>query len=352
MTSRIKPISIMKQDNMIDLVDRVFECQLEKQPELEEKMNERDWEICKEDIEYHISYLLSAMEMDSMTLFQSYMKWVRAFMSSIGIAIENVKIALQCSEMALGETLPLDKEQKLHSFIEEGIRVLDSASEDIPSFMGDDPSMSVLATQYLNTLLQGDRQIASKMILDAVEEGISIKDIYLKVFEPVLHEIGRLWQTNKIIVAEEHYCTAATQLIMSQLYPQVMNTGKSSKTIVATCIAGELHEIGVRMVADLFEMSGWNSYYMGANTPTSSIIETLKERNADILAISATITTNIPSVRDLIEAVRKDSELNGLKIIVGGNPFFIDPDLWRRVRADGTAETAEKAVEMAEEIIR
>ena len=63
-------------------------------------------------------------------------------------------------------------------------------------------------------------------------------------------------------MAQEHYCTAATQLIMSQLYPYIFTTGKNGRVLVGTCVSGDLHEIGVRMVSDFFEMEGWDTFYL------------------------------------------------------------------------------------------
>ena len=113
------------------------------------------------------------------------------------------------------------------------------------------------------------------MILQAVEQGSPVKDIYQRVFQPTQHEIGRLWQTNQISVAQEHYCTAATQLAMAQLYPYTFSAERSGRRLVAACVSGELHEIGARIVADLFEMAGWDTYYLGANTPTRSAWRTI-----------------------------------------------------------------------------
>ena len=87
-----------------------------------------------------------------------------------------------------------------------------------------------------------------------VEQGTPARDIYLQVFQPAQREVGRLGQTNRISVALEHYVTAATQPIMSQLYPRIFSPEKTGRRLIATCVGGELHEIGVRMVADFFEM--------------------------------------------------------------------------------------------------
>ena len=92
-----------------------------------------------------------------------------------------------------------------------------------------------LAKKYLESLLRGDRETAARLILDAVEKGESIRNIYLHVFQRTQYEIGRLWYLNRISVAEEHFATAATQLIMSQLYPYVFSTKKTGSKLVAAC---------------------------------------------------------------------------------------------------------------------
>lgn len=217
--------------------------------------------------------------------------------------------------------------------------------------MSEDQPFSDLAHAYLAALLGGERQRASRLVLDAVEGGRGVQEIYLGVFQPCQHEIGRLWQMNQISVAQEHYCTAATQLIMSQLYPYLFASARIGRTLVATCIAGDLHEIGVRMVSDLFELHGWDTFYLGANTPVQSIVEAVREQQADVLAISATITPHLKSVQELIQAVRSAPDCATVKILVGGYPFRIVPELWRQLGADGCAQDATTAVDLANRLV-
>jgi len=200
-------------------------------------------------------------------------------------------------------------------------------------------------------LLRGERDVASRLVLLAVDGGMPVKDIYLHVFQLAQYEIGRLWQTNQISVAQEHYCTAATQLIMSQLYPHIFSGKKNNGTIVATCVSGELHEIGVRMVADFFEMDGWNSYYLGANMPISGILQALAEHKADVLGIGTTITYHVTESEKLIRAVRSDPACQGMKILVGGYPFNIESDLAKKIGADGSAANAGSAITLANQLI-
>ena len=214
-----------------------------------------------------------------------------------------------------------------------------------PSFLDPSQPLAELSNQYLSALLRYDRHSASALIMAAVANKVSIKEIYCQVFERCQYEIGRLWQLNDVSIAQEHYCTASTQLIMSQLYPYIFRVGsKVPGTIVAACVSGELHEIGARMLCDLLELEGWNTIYLGANVPTSGIVDVLRDNHSDILAISASMTFHIPAVRVVIAAVRSASLAT--RILVGGYAFRIAPNLWRDVGADYWTKDASDAISL------
>jgi methanogenic corrinoid protein MtbC1 len=105
------------------------------------------------------------------------------------------------------------------------------------------------------------------------------------------------------------------------------------------------------MVADFFEMDGWKTYYLGANTPTESVIQTIISKKADLIIISATIGSHIGEVIELISTIHRCMECMDAKIIVGGYPFNIDNDLWKKVGADGQAVDAETAIEIADNLV-
>ncbi|MFW6365598.1 MAG: cobalamin B12-binding domain-containing protein [Spirochaetota bacterium] len=211
---------------------------------------------------------------------------------------------------------------------------------------------SLLYQQFLSLLLSGDRHGASSLILNQVESGTPVKDIYLHVFQASQYEIGRLWEINRISVAQEHFCTAATQLVMSQLYSHVFSTEKTGYRMIAASIGGELHEIGIRMVADFFEMAGWDTYYMGANTPTDTIIQAIRSLKTDLLALSVSMPFNLNDVVGVIRRVHEELADSNIKILVGGRPFNVSRDLWTKVGADGYAPNAEEAIIVADRLIK
>ncbi len=215
-------------------------------------------------------------------------------------------------------------------------------------------SMSVIHQiydDYVSALRDGDRRRALTIARTALNDGIDIRDLYMDVFQPAMHEIGRLWETNEITVAQEHLATAITQSVMAQLYAHVFAQPPLGKTLVATCIGGELHELGIRMVADFFEIEGWDVYYLGANMPVEDVVSMVNERKADILAISVTLNNHVPRARDLIQAIRSSPIGKNIKILFGGQPVNRSPSMYKTVGADLTAPDARAAVRLANEVI-
>lgn len=208
-----------------------------------------------------------------------------------------------------------------------------------------------LTQGYLESLLGGNRQPAFDLIFSAIDQGKPIQDIYLKVIQPAQYEVGRLWHGGEITVAQEHFCTASTQMLMSQLHPLIAKGEKNGRRLLATCIGGEQHEVGLKMVSDFFEMAGWYAHYFGANMPKESIIDAIGMIQPDVVAISASMVFHVDTVAELIEEIRLSPHGKDVKILVGGRPFNISPNLWQYVKADGYATDAQQAVDLAEKLL-
>ena len=301
---------------------------------------------CAQDVKYNLAYLSQAIASSSPPLFVTYIDWVKVLFEGLKIPTRELAESLEITGNLLQQRFP-DGAAIVQNFINLGLEHLAGAPEVIPSFFDELHPLVALARQYLDMLLRGERSAAGRLILDAVSDHISVQDIYLRVFQPSQQELGRLWQINQLSVAQEHYCTAVTQLIMSQLYANIFTTNRNGHCLVAACVGGELHEIGLRMVTDFFEMEGWDTYYLGSNTPASGIVQALVERKADILAISATMTFHVKLVADLIKQVRTVDTGWRIKILTGGYPFNIEPKLWQQVGADGTAPDAQECIAVA-----
>jgi methanogenic corrinoid protein MtbC1 len=333
------------------LAEAITARHFELRPALEARFGSHGRAKCLQDNLYHLSFLSEALASGLPSLFVDYVAWAKVMLAGRNVPAHDLATNLEVIGDMLGSLLPEDLAPAAVEFVETGLRGLATAPAALPTVIGEAGPLAELARQYVDALLAGQRHRASELVLGAVKTGVGVKDVYLGVFEPAQHEIGRLWQMNEISVAQEHYCTAATQLVMSQLYPYIFAGERNGRTLVATCVAENLHEIGVRMVSDFFEMEGWDTFYLGANAPAESIVRAVAERRADVLALSATLAPHVRAVIDLIAAVRSSPRCANVKVLVGGYPFNATPDLWREVGADAHARDAQGAIAVAGQLV-
>jgi len=346
-----KKASDLIRNQQLMMAKTVVDCQYDLQPKFWEKFGDYGRELRVRDIQYHLSYLAESILTQDTSLFSRYSEWLTELFEGLGFPDDTVKTTLECLRAVLKETLPEDLFAITDSHIEEALRQSLKPNGMSTSHLDQSAPLYSLTKKYLDALLAGQKNIASRMVLDAVEKGTDIKDIYLHVFQRSQYEIGRLWCTNKISVAQEHYSSAATQLIMSQLYPYIFSSEKIGRNLIASCVNSELHEIGIRMVADFFEIAGWDTYYMGANSPDTSIIQAIEKFDPHILALSATMPFDQSMLKNTIAKVKASDPDNKVKIIVGGYALNSSKNLWKKVGADGYAGNAEEAVHLANELV-
>lgn len=305
-----------------------------------------------QDAGYHMAFLADAVATKSPALFADYIGWAKVLLAQLGVPSEDLAESLRCARRALAQVLAPELADVAYPYVDAVLDELPRLPSEVPTCIPPGLPLAPLVQEYLDALLRGDRQQASGAILAAVEAGTPLRDIYLEVFQRSQYEVGRLWQMNKISVAQEHYCSAATQLNMSLLYPRIFTTARTGHSLVAACVQGDLHGIGARIVADFFEMEGWDASYLGADTPVAGLVDMVAQRRAEVLALSATMTFHVRAVADVITTVRAAPACRAVKILVGGHPFNVAPGLWREVGADGYGRDAADAVCVATRLVQ
>jgi MerR family transcriptional regulator, light-induced transcriptional regulator len=172
---------------------------------------------------------------------------------------------------------------------------------------------------YLSSLLAGDRRNCSIIVDQLIDINADIRDIYINLFQKSMYKIGNLWEFNKISVAVEHLATSITLNMLNKMYPLLFSSRKLDKSVVISCVEGEYHQIGSQLITDIFEVNGWDSYYLGTNTPIDDLLLFVKEKQPDLVGLSLAIYYNMPNLQRSIKALRK--KFPEMPILVGGQAF-------------------------------
>jgi len=202
-----------------------------------------------------------------------------------------------------------------------------------------------LMASYLRAQLEGDRREALRLIVEeGFERGLTCEDLH-KVIRHAQSEIGRLWQEDRISIAQEHMATAISQLVLSHVYQYANPPAPNGKKVLVACVEGELHEFPARLVADALDLAGFEVRYLGASVPHGGLLQMIEAEKPDLLVLSATMTFNVPQLRSAVAHVR--ARWTTLPLAVGGGVCAFSPGLATELGADLGGTDADQLVALA-----
>ena len=338
-----------------NLVDIAFQYEQDSNPEYFSKLSDRTKRIICRDTRYNIDFLYTAYTLNDTKIMDTYARWLFRLMNSIfknrtdAETADYVVSHMECIRYAVVQSISdAERKAQLEQLLDvavKGIReeaVCPSAHDPHPTKYENE------IQQYLDSLLTKNMRKTLYLMQEFLKAGIPITDIYTEIISESMRRVGELWHTAQITVDTEHYCTSATQMALAQLYPVLFANPRKNKTLLCACPGTELHEMGARMVADLFENDGWDSIYLGAAVPIDALLDAIYTNHPDLLALSVTMPQHLLKCQELITEIRK--ELPDLKIAVGGNAFRSTHELWKQWPVDFYTDDARDLLQKANSI--
>lgn len=197
--------------------------------------------------------------------------------------------------------------------------------------------------QYDEALILGEPIVARAVIEQALGRGLSRAEIYLEVLAPSQIRMGEMWHEGRINVAQEHLGTTITMEMMDFLRQgMTTRTGLGVRAVV-TPVEGDQHTIGARMIADFLAIDGWEVFFLGNGTPAEDLAEFVRQRNADLVALSSTLPEFLSNAATAAEAIR-EANSPPPKILLGGRALDRTTQGAEELGCDATASDVLEAV--------
>ena len=316
------------------VADLVYHKQFDIDPKLEFEYNDTQKKRMYEDILHNLSFLEASHRLGDETLFLNYAKWVYQLMANLlkTLGEERVKeqmiLHYQILDDALEKTLKAEEYKFVNLVLLKAIEVTKktNAYERYSNFS--EGKYGEIRDTYLKLLLSGDSKNAVLYIKNIASSQLSIEEIYIDVLQEVMIEIGNLWHQQMISVDQEHYMTSITQVVLSQFYSLIFNTPKNGKKLLTCSVGGELHEMGARMLSDLFEYHGWDSIYLGAAIPKMAILKSIETQKPDLVGLSVTMPQHLIECYEMVLAIKE--KFPSQRIAVGGRAFQMTDNVWKK----------------------
>ena len=205
-----------------------------------------------------------------------------------------------------------------------------------------DNSLLRLKQRYLDAVLIGETTSAGLVVEEGLKQGFGMFDIYMSILVPTQIDLGRAWHDGTVNVAQEHLATQITLDQMNKLRSQIFPNSKLGFRVVVTTVEGDSHYIGARMVADFFLADGWDVDFLGASTPGPDLVELVRRRSIDLVAISATNADSLPRLEWTVGSLA--TLASPPKILLGGTALGDTPDLAMGMGADAVAQNLTDSV--------
>ncbi|OGO63996.1 MAG: methyltransferase [Chloroflexi bacterium RBG_19FT_COMBO_55_16] len=199
-------------------------------------------------------------------------------------------------------------------------------------------------------VIDGQSALVQEKVKDALASGLNPGIILNEGMIAAMREVGRRFEEGEFYVPEMLIAARAMQSGLALLKPHLQQSDiKSAGKVVIGTVKGDLHDIGKNLVAMMLEGAGFEIYDLGTDVTPQKFIETARSVDADIIAMSALLTTTMTNMKVTIDALTEAGLRSSLKVMVGGAP--ITDQYAAQIGADGYAVDASRAVSVAKSLL-
>ncbi len=204
--------------------------------------------------------------------------------------------------------------------------------------------------QLYDAILTGDAKTARSVTEQALAAGVAPLQLVQEHMVPAMGEVGRRFECNDYFVPELLLAARAMKGSLELIRPLLTASGVQPVGRVAVgTVKGDLHDIGKNLVAAMLEGGGYEVLDLGVNVAPEQFVAAVKEKHVHIIALSALLTTTMPSMKTTIEALKQAGVRDQVKVIIGGAP--ITQRYAEEIGADGCGDSAAGAVALAKQVI-
>lgn len=305
---------------------------------------EKGRDACREDLGFHLEFLRPVLEFGLLSPMVDYLRWLAGVLGTRDIPAEHLAQSLDwLAEFFAAHMDPCDGEAVVAALkaIKSGFQKKD---DSLPGIYARMPAPWADCEAFEAALLSGDRRTAAAIMKRLLEKKHSLIDTELHIIQPALYRIGQKWQNNQVSVAQEHLATAIAQSVMVQGLMRSEPAAPNGKKVLLACVENNQHAVGLLMVADAFQLSGWEVNYLGANVPTSALVRHNLVWKPDLVGLSISFPHQLRTVKEVISQMTHTMGDARPPVIIGGLAINNFDPLAGQIGADAWSPDARAAV--------
>lgn len=349
----IPHLSLEEYSKKTSVMTEFVNNELASRKDIASLVGENQLEIMYNNHSNHAMFMYTVFKLNYYEMLAGIIPWVYRAYSSHNFSYNYFPVELAAWKKAIKKYAPANCTDEICAVYDWMIQnhnnfvalssVAEDESQDIPIELVKDRN------EFLSSLIEGDTRKSLQIASSLCNSNKDIERFYVHIIQSSMYEIGLLWEKGKISVAQEHLASSIIGRVISNIYIEKIKAKRTRGRAVVTSATNEFHEIGSWLISDLLEANGWNVKYLGANTPKRDLLDFADSFKPDIIAISITMPYNANYASDLISSLKSQKSTKNTKIMLGGHIVNRFGQLTKIAGADGTADNARSAIDLAEE---
>ncbi len=205
--------------------------------------------------------------------------------------------------------------------------------------------MSTSATGIAQAVILGNLGSITEAVRELLDQGITAQVILDESLLPGMAEVGQRFKRNEMFLPQVLMSAQVMQTAIDILKPYLIQDAEGLKrqTVIIGTVKGDMHDIGKNLVRIMLVGAGYEVVDLGVNVPAIRFLESTRQHQAQVICLSALLSSTMNNMREVIQVIRNHTELDNTKILIGGAP--VSREFSTLIGADGYAPTAPAAVE-------
>ncbi|MGC9398880.1 MAG: corrinoid protein [Anaerolineae bacterium] len=210
--------------------------------------------------------------------------------------------------------------------------------------------METVLAEIREGVMKGDLSQVEAKVTQALEAGVEPEEILKQGMIEAMAKVGQLFEDGEYFVPEMLIAARAMKGGLTILKPHLVDTDvQPAGKVIAGTVKGDLHDIGKNLVCMMLEGAGFEIQDLGTDVAPEAFVSAVQEGDADIVAMSALLTTTMPNMEATIKALEEAGVREQVKVIIGGAP--VTAAYAQKITADGYAPDASRAVKLAQSLV-
>jgi methanogenic corrinoid protein MtbC1 len=294
------------------------------------------------DAEHHIDALGTALICGETQSWLDYILWLQQVLVSRGADAGLLPQGLERLRALHAQLLPPPALQPVAELLRDAMQALHEQRDANTEYGGPGPEAWEECIAFQEALLKGDHARSAALFEGALRQGRSPIAAAVHVIQPALYDIGRQWQRNTVSVTQERLATTIVEAVLAQTAGHGAAAARSGRRILLARAPGNHHALGLRMVADAFEMAGWETRLLYQPASAEALIPLLRELQPDLLGISAALAPHLLTTRELLRQLGEALGAAMPQVILGGLAVHQYPEIARSTGGEAIATDADQ----------